>query len=366
MLEFDIKEKSIPKWLINKEKSPNIIISSRARIARNIKGFPYLYKSNKETQKKTMELINKTIKISNLTSNALIYVKLSTQSVKFKKFLKERFLITDYLLKGDNKEIIFDKDELVNIMVNEEDHLRIQVIYPDLNIKKAYNKILNIEKEIEKYIDFDFNIEFGYLTTCPTNVGTGLRVSAMLHLPALAYTHKIKEINDNLIESGFAIRGFYGEGTKFSGDLFQISNQLSLGMCEEEIIQKVENVVLEIEKLEIKERKKLIKNKNLYNRIIKSLFLLNNSHHISLEDGMSHLSLIKFGEWMNYINIPDKQDFNKLLILIQPMHLIYLNNIKSEKIDTVYENKLRADFIKKFLQRGKICLKNSQQEHSRL
>ncbi|MBU1076169.1 MAG: hypothetical protein KKH98_02680 [Spirochaetes bacterium] len=366
MLEFDLKEKSIPKWLIKNKAASNIIISSRARIARNIKGFPYLYKLEKENKKKILDLVLNTIKKMDPPFSSMVFVNLGSQSSKFKKFLKERFLVTDYLLKGDNKEVVFDKDEYTNIMINEEDHIRIQVIYPDLNIQKAYNKISIIEKEIEKFIDLDFDIDFGYLTACPTNVGTGLRVSVMLHLPALAYSFKMKELTDNLIESGFAVRGFYGEGTKFMGDLYQISNQVSLGINEGDIIKKVENIVLELEKRELLERKKMSKNKNLLNKIVKSYLVLNNSKHISLSDGMKHLSLLQLGEYYNYIKIPDKQNFNKLLIMIQPMHLIYLNNIELEKIDSVTENKLRAEFIKKFLKRGKICLKNSQQEPSRL
>ena len=366
MLEFDLKDKSIPKWLIKKDLSSDVILSSRARIARNIKGYSYLHKMKDEDREEIINIANDAIKNINSLPDTLIYVKLNSQSQKFRKFLKERFLATDYLLQGKNKEVIFDKNENINIMINEEDHIRLQAIYPDLNIKKAYNKILRIERELENYIDFDFNTELGYLTSCPTNVGTGLRVSVMLHLPALVLSHRIKEITDNLIESGFAIRGFYGEGTKFSGDLYQISNQTTLGVTEKEIIDKVENIVLQIEKLEIGERKKLFKNKKIYDKIIKSYLLLKNAYSISLEESMEHLSLLRLGEALNYIKIPDKRNFNKLLIMMQPMHLIYLDNIKIEAIDRSIENKLRANLIKKFMQKGKVCLKNLLPEHNRL
>lgn len=366
MIEFDIKDKSIPKWLIKKDASSDVILSSRARIARNIKGYTYLYKFNDEGREKIIELVNDTIKKINWLPDTLIYVKLNSQSLKFKKFLKERFLVTDYLLKGNNKEVIFDKNEYIDIMVNEEDHLRIQAIYPGLNIKKAYNKILKIEKELEKHIDFDFDAEFGYLTACPTNVGTGLRISVMLHLPALALSHKMREIIDNLIESGFAIRGFHGEGTKYSGDLYQISNQTTLGVSEEEIIEKVKNIVLQVEKLEIKERKILSINKKKFNEIIRSYLFLKNAQSLSLEEAMKYLSLLKLGDWFDYIKISNKQNFNKLLIMIQPMHLIYLNDIKLENINGNLENKLRAKLIKNFMQRGKVCLKNLPPEPSRL
>lgn len=366
MLEFKLKDKSIPKWLINNETDSGIIISARARIARNIKGFSYLYKLTKQNRKEILDSIHDTLDKLDLLNNTFVQINLNEQNTKFKKLLKERFLITDYLLKGENKEVIFNKDEYINIMINEEDHLRIQVIYSGLNIKKAYNKLRSIEKELEKHLDFDFDMEFGYLTSCPTNVGTALRVSVMLHLPALSFSFKIKKLIDNLIESGFAVRGFYGEGTKFLGDLYQVSNQVTLGLSEQEIIQKVEEIVIEIEKLEIKERKKLMKNKKLYNKIVKSYLILNNSHQLNLDDAMTHLSLIKLGESFGYINIPDKQSLNNMLIMIQPTHLMYFNEINLEKINSVKENKLRAEFIKKSLKRGKICLKNSQQEPNRL
>jgi len=251
-------------------------------------------------------------------------------------------------------------------MINEEDHLRLQVIYPDLNIKKAYNRAKKIEKELENLIEFDFNAELGYLTSCPTNVGTGLRVSAMLHLPALAISNKIKNIIDNLIESGFAIRGFYGEGTKFAGDLYQISNQTTLGVTEKAIIDKVECIVLQIEKMELKERKKIAKNKKIYNKIAKSYLYLKNAFSINLDESMEYLSLVKLGENLGHIKMLNKRNFNKLLIMIQPMHLIYLNNINMEEIDKKMENKLRANLIKNFFQKGNVCLKNLQPEPNRL
>ena len=366
MLEFDIRDKSIPKWLIKNDLSSDVILSSRARIARNIKGYSYLHKMNDKDREKIIDIINNAMKKINSLPDTLIYVKLNSQSQKFKNFLKERFLVTDYLLAGKNKEIIFDKNENINIMINEEDHLRIQAIYPDLNIKKAYNKIHKIEKELENYIDFDFSPDLGYLTSCPTNIGTGLRVSMMIHLPALVSSHEIKGIIDNLIESGFAIRGFYGEGTKFSGDLYQISNQTTLGITENEIIEKVKNIVLQIEKLEIAERKKISKNKNIYDKIIKSYLLLKNAYSISLEESMEHLSYLRLGEGLDYIKIPDKRNFNKLLIMMQPVHLIYLNNIKMGEIDKNIINKLRANLIKNFLQKGKVCMKDLLQEHNRI
>ncbi len=358
MSEFDLKNRTIPKWLAKKDLSSDIILTSRARIARNIKGYYYLHKSTDQDREEIIDLINNTIKALTCLPDTLIYVKLGSQSQRFKQFLKERFLVTDYLIKGNNKEIVFDRNEYLNIMVNEEDHLRVQAIYPGLNIKKAYNKILKIEKEFEKHIEFDFNTELGYLTSCPTNVGTGLRISVMVHLPALALSNKIKEIMDNLIESGFAIRGFYGEGTGFSGDLYQISNQTTLGVKEIDIINKVENIVKQVEDLEKKERKKYSNNRKIYNKIIRSYLLLKNTHSISLEEAMKHLSFLKLGEWLEYIRISDKQNFNKLLIMIQPMHLIYLNGMKEETIGSIKEKSLRYRVIKKFLERGKVGLKS--------
>ncbi len=365
MFNFSQINNVIPQWIVEPSNS-NITITTRIRMARNIKGFPYLYKISEKQTNELMEKINHAIKSISPSLNTLIFIKLSNQSQKFKQFLKERFLITDYLLKGENKEIVIDKNENINLMINEEDHLRIQVIYPGKAFTKALETIKMIEKKLEKFIEFDFNEEFGFLTSCPTNVGTGLRVSTMLHLPGLTLNNKIKEIIEHLNEAGFTVRGFSGEGSKYLGDLYQISNQTSLGLSENDILSRVENLTSEIEKREIEERKNLLKNNIITNSIIKSYLMIKNSNSLTFSDSMNHISLIKLGIDLNLIKIIHIHNINKLLIMIQPMHIAFLNKETVKTMDIIMENKLRSKMIKDFFEKEEICLKNFPQELNRV
>lgn len=359
---------SIPHWIIKPKNSSGVIISSRARIARNIKNFQYLYKLKNKFANQLLETINLTLKQIFKSNKKLIFINLSEQSQQFKQLLKERFLITDYLLKGENKEIIIDEKEYINIMINEEEnHIRIQAIYPGINIKKAYQTVLDLESKLEEKLEFDFHPEFGYLTSCPTNVGTGLRISVMMHLPGLVLMNKITQLIDNLVESGLTIRGFFGEGSKYLGNIYQISNQISLGVSEQEIIEKVENIVLEIEKLELKARKNCLKIKSIKEKILKSYILIKNSTSLKYIDAMNLLSLLKLGIYLNIIKIDDDKEIDKLLIIIQPAHIACYNKKNNlNEINITLENKLRVDLIKDVLKRGNICLNNSQPALNRL
>ncbi|MDD5067201.1 MAG: hypothetical protein PHF84_09160 [bacterium] len=366
MLNFTQINNVVPRWISESHPSP-VIISTRARIARNIKNFPYLFRLTDKQSMDLLEKINSSLHQIPDLAGSYIFIKLSNQSHKFKQFLKERFLITDYLLKGENKQIVIDRNEYMNIMINEEDHLRIQVIYPGLNFRKAYQFIESIESRLENILEFDFNEEFGYLTSCPTNAGTGLRVSSMMHLIGLKLNSKIKQITDNLAGSGFTVRGFSGEGSKFLGAIYQISNQLSLGMNEKEILDKVEKVTLEIEKMELLERKELLRNEPVIKNIMESFEVCKNSTALDFVSAMTHISMVKLGIDLKLVKtIPSANDMNKLLIMIQPMHIAFLNKENLKNIDIVNENKLRAKIIKDFLSTGEICLKSLQQEPSRL
>lgn len=367
MINFTEINNVVPPW-INEPHASSVIISTRVRIARNLKDFPYLYRLNDKQADDLVEKINQALRQIPQLNDHYIFLKLSSQSQKFKQFLKERFLLTDYLLKGERKEIVIDRDETLNIMINEEDHLRIQAIQAGMNIKKAFQTVSLLEKELDGLLEFDFSEEFGYLTSCPTNAGTGLRVSSMMHLIGLKLGNRIKSVIDNLIESGFAVRGFSGEGSKYLGAIYQVSNQLSLGMNEKEITEKVESVTLELEKMEIHERKELLKNESIIRNIGESFDTAQSSCSMDYVSAMSHISLVKLGIDQGILKTArTANEMNKLLIMVQPMHVAFLLNRENLKsMDIVSENRLRAGMIRDFIATGDICLKDLQHEPSRL
>ncbi len=343
-------EEKIPEWLSNENKFSDIIISTRARVARNIKGYPYYKKINSEKRKEISKLINRSIKKMDDLSKNIILINLNFLDNKAKKFLRERFLATDFMMKGEDKEIISEKKERFAILVNEEDHLRIQAIAGGLNIKKVYKNISTIEKELEKFIDFDFTEEFGYLTACPTNTGTGLRISVMMHLPALFHNKMIKPLFSSLSEMGLSIRGFYGEGSESLGCMFQISNQYTMGFSEEEIIHKMEKIIEKIYNMEKEERIKIAKkDKNFIKAIEDDFELINYIDSLSIEEATDIISKIRLGISLKLIDSIKFSTLNKLLILIQPMHLLYLYNIDIKQFNKVSEKSLRATIIRKYI-----------------
>ncbi len=348
---FKPVEQNLPGWLEENSIYSDIIISSRARIARNIKGYPYYTKITQRKAEEIIEFINNAIKNIEDLSKKIFLINLNFLPLESKKFLKERFLATDYLIKGTNKEIIAEKKERFAILINEEDHLRIQSISGGFSIKKVYKTASDIENKLENYIEYDFMEEFGYLTACPTNTGTGLRISVMMHLPALSYTKKIKPLFSSLSEMGLSIRGFYGEGSDSIGSMFQISNQYTLGVSEKEIIEKIERIVKEIYNIEKEARNKLIKNnsQSILNKVRRAVNILQYSDSLEINEALELLSDLRLGVTLQIIDSLDFKKLNKLLILIQPMHLLNIYNISPEGFTKEAENRLRATIIRKYL-----------------
>jgi len=250
---MQIKEidKNLPNWVLDYNKeSEKIVISTRARIARNIKGYPYLYIISEKEKAEILKKVESAVINSSALGNDIIILKLNKTSNSTKTFLKEKFLATDYLVYGNNKEVIFNKAINTAILVNEEDHIRIQSICAGFHPRKVFNIVADIERKLEGYVDYDFYNEFGYLTSCPTNVGTNLRISVMVHLPAINFMKKFENIVKTLKSSSFIIRGFAGEGSAILGDIYQISNQFTLGVNETSIISRMTMAVRKIIALE--------------------------------------------------------------------------------------------------------------------
>ena len=288
-----------------KEKNDNdIIVSTRIRLARNIKNYPFPDVINAEVQKKAVDEIINSIKNSNstLASDFEIY-HMNEMSDIDKVLLAEKHLISKELINRPNAAAMISKDEAMSVMLMEEDHIRIQVILGGFKLDEAYEVASKVDDVIDENVQYAFDADFGYLTSCPTNTGTGLRASVMMHLPALTKTDNISRIISSASNFGIAVRGLYGEGSKAYGCLYQISNQVTLGLSEKEIIEKVTNIVEQIAAHEKEARKKLLENNKDYieDKLFRSYGTLKYARSVSSQEAKALLSDVIMGINMGII-----------------------------------------------------------------
>lgn len=337
------------EWLKGTGPNSNVVISSRIRLARNINGFSFPQRSNKKQSEELLKNIEAAIvKIGSLKSLTLF--KLAEIESLDKQFLVERHLMShEHAQKADSKAIIIDDEEVVAIMINEEDHIRMQVMQSGLNLFEAWNIIHKIDDELAKELPFAFSPEWGYLTSCPTNTGTAMRASVMLHLPALVMSRQIDRVLAAIAKLSFTTRGLYGEGTQATGNFFQISNQVSLGLSEEEIIGNINGIIRQIIEQEGQVRENMLsKNKSiLEDRINRSLGILKSAHIISSQETAELLSMVRLGSDLGILKELDRRRINELFIIIQPAHL---QKIENKKLSSQERDIKRAELIRSRLQ----------------
>ncbi len=333
------------EWLKGTGEKANIVISSRIRLARNLKDFSFPQWADKEEQKEIFSLLEFTLfQISYLKKG--IFVGIDDLSAINKQFLLERHLISREQTKGKgSKAVLVSEKEIISIMINEEDHLRLQVFQSGLSLKEVWKLIDNLDNQLEQKLDYAFSPQWGYLTACPTNVGTGMRASLMLHLPALVMSKQIGNILQTLSKLGIVVRGFYGEGTEASGNFFQLSNQITLGRREEEIIDNLERVARQIVSYEEKRREFLLKQNReiLYNQVWRAYGLLKNSYFINSEETMNLLSMVRLGVDLGILKNAKREKINELFLLTQPAHL---QKIEGRKLNAYQRDVKRAELIR--------------------
>jgi protein arginine kinase len=344
----DLSDKT-GEWLRGTGKESDIVISSRIRLARNVTGFPFLLRANLRQRKEVESLLKEAIIKSDITKE-LSYINLNTVTTIDKLFLVERHLISKEHADGDGERgVAFGKTETISLMINEEDHLRIQVIRAGLELKNTWTVIDEIDNCLSQKLSFAYSSRFGYLTACPTNVGTGMRASVMLHLPALGMTKHIDKVFNAVGKLGLVVRGLYGEGTKVSGDLYQISNQFTLGKTESEILAIIESVIPRITSYERMARKALVleSKEQLEDRIWRSYGMLKAARMITSEEILQLLSQVRMGVNLGLINDIEMKTLNELFILTLPGHL---QKLQGCELDSTQRNIIRASFVRKRLE----------------
>ncbi|MDU1712753.1 MAG: protein arginine kinase [Staphylococcus epidermidis] len=327
---------NISEWMKMSEETP-VIISSRIRLARNLENHvhPLMFPSEQEGYRVINEVQDA---LSNLTLN-----RLDTMDQQSKMKLVAKHLVSPELVKQPASAVMLNDDESVSVMINEEDHIRIQALGTDLSLKDLYQRASKIDDELDKALDISYDEHLGYLTTCPTNIGTGMRASVMLHLPGLSIMKRMNRIAQTINRFGFTIRGIYGEGSQVYGHIYQVSNQLTLGKTEEDIIDNLTEVVNQIinEEKQIRERLDKHNSVETLDRVYRSLGVLQNSRIISMEEASYRLSEVKLGIDLNYILLENFK-FNELMVAIQSPFLI-------DDEDNRTVNEKRADLLREHI-----------------
>lgn len=311
------------KWLNEKGLEDDVVISSRIRIARNIEEIKFPQSMNKgEVENITKDILD-AIRESHKNENYKFYKIGRLSSLEKNMFIEKHLISPNLVQRPGISSFLLRDDEKVTIMINEEDHLRIQTLFPGLNLEEGWKLSNAIDDGLEEYLNFAFDERFGYLTSCPTNTGTGLRASVMLHLPSLVLTGYANNIFQAVGQIGLTVRGLYGEGTKALGNIFQLSNQTTLGETEEEIIQKLKNVAIQIINKEREIRHNLLNTRKveIEDKVLRSLGILKYSRIISSEESMNLFSNVKMGIDMGIITDVDAKDIINLMMLTQPASL---------------------------------------------
>jgi protein arginine kinase len=325
-----------------------IVMSSRVRLARNIKEAAFPGWAKKPERVRVLDLIRPAVEALPEMKDAFSEAMDSLTTLD-KQILVERHLISrEHAAKSGGSGLVLNREETLCVMINEEDHLRMQALRPGLQLRQAWAAIDQADSALEKKLDYAFNTELGYLTACPTNIGTGIRVSAMLHLPGLVLAEQINPIIQSVNKLGLAVRGLYGEGTEALGNVFQVSNQMTLGEAESAIVERLEKVLAQIIEHEENARAALLekKPKMVYNHIGRAYGILANAHSISSKETMNLLSLMRLGVDMTLFPGVERSLVDELFIMTQPAHL---QKQHSEKLSAEERDLLRADMVRERL-----------------
>jgi len=338
------------EWLRGSGPQSEIVISSRIRLARNLAAFPFIRRCTDNDR----QSVEKTFKdaIAGVEHwKGLLQVEVADLPTIDRQLLVERQLISRELSEANGARCVFiDPQETFSLMINEEDHLRMQVMHSGLDMEQAWEQINAMDDLLSDRVNYAFHERMGYLTACPTNLGTGMRVSVMLHLPALVITQQIEKVFRSLQKMGLAVRGLYGEGSQAMGDFYQISNQITLGRSELDLVKQVGEVIPVIIDYERQARSFLVKEsrKDLHDRVSRAYGILCTAQTISSEETLHLLSSVRMGVYLGLIQDLEIPTINKLFIHTQPAHL---QKLRGTELLSADRNVERAMYLQTHLRK---------------
>ena len=337
--------KTPASWLAEGGEESELVFASRVRLARNIDGRTFTHCAEASDLKTVRDEIRDALSLAPSMKDS-IFLDMNDMTGPDRMILAERRLISnDMVSRSTNRGLAVVRGEKLSVMVNEEDHLRLQSFEQGLALNEAFDRVSRLDDELDGSLDFAFSDRFGYLTACATNVGTGLRVSAMLHLPGLVHNGDIRQVSDGLRHVRLSVRGSYGEGSEVVGNFFQISNSITLGLSESDTVRNMDSHIRKVLEFEKKARETLLKEARslLEDKIWRAHGILGNARMLDSREAMGLISAVRLGVGLGIITDTELTDLNEILIMIQPMHL----QMFYEKVMGPDErDRSRADYIR--------------------
>ncbi len=334
----DVLNRGWVKWMDSPEGNRDIVISSRVRLARNLNQIPFPHLLNPVNGEQCLQLIRDAWeKAPGPVLAAMDIVTFDNLDVLERQILAEKHLISPVHADSDSpiKGVLVNDDGSLAVMINEEDHLRMQCLLPGLQLKECYSRVQELDDEFEQNLDYAFDEKRGYLTSCPTNVGTGMRASVMIHLPAVQFAGQLTQLLHNIDQMGLAVRGLYGEGSQPIGNFFQISNQITLGQTEEEICNYLQTVTEQVVEQESLLREKLQRDMKyqLEDKIGRAYGILSNARVIASDEALTLLSSVRLGVDMHILEGISLSSLNELMVAVRPAHLQKLGGREMEVVE---------------------------------
>ena len=335
-------------WLNGSGPYSETVLTTRVRLARNIASTPFIARAREDQLSVVMRSVaaaaEKSVELSGFSA-----LRMADLSDLDKRLLVERHLISpDFSNQSPNRGILIGPDETASVVVNEEDHLRIQMLCSGSRVRQAWERANDLDNQLERNVEYAFSPDLGYLTSCPTNVGTGLRASVLVHLPALVLTKQIRKVIQGVAQVGLAVRGFYGEGTEVAGNFFQVSNQITLGQSEQETLAGLERVLQQVLGYEEKARVLLTKDAGVQieDKVWRAYGALANCRVVTSQEMINLTSAVRLGVALGYKGLPDLGTLNELLVLTQPAHI---QMSAGREMEPTERNVMRAKYVRKRL-----------------
>lgn len=337
-------KRELTSWMVAEGEHSDIVLSTRIRLARNLQDHLFPVCASKEQAEHVSETVNRAVE--GIEEYPFTSIAMKDLSSLERQILVEKHLISSQLIDPEKYgAVLLSEDETISIMVNEEDHVRIQCIYPGFQLEAAYDTADFIDSEIESSLDYAFDETFGYLTSCPSNTGTAMRASVMMHLPALTITKQIERIIPAISRLGMVVRGSYGEGSEALGNIYQVSNQITLGKSEAEILKDLESITNRLMAHEKKSRELLLAKSEIHleNRVFRSLGTIKHARILPTAEAARCLSDVRLGIDIGIIKNVDMMILNELMIFMQPG---FLQQYKGTELTSDQRDILRAQLFR--------------------
>ncbi|MFH1219832.1 MAG: protein arginine kinase [Candidatus Eisenbacteria bacterium] len=335
-------------WLDANGTHSDAVVSSRVRLARNLAGIPFTHRATAKDLEYSLGIAKQALEGTAMFKTGTLMLMSDLDNLE-RQFLVERHLISqEHAEKSPTRALVMGNSESASVMINEEDHLRLQAMQSGFQVMDAWRLLEKIDAELDGNVKYAFSCEWGYLSACPTNTGTGLRASMLVHLPALVLTGQINKVLHGISQMGLAVRGFYGEGSDVMGNLFQVSNRTALGVTELDIIQSLEKVVRQVLDYEAQARQILLRDAHsqIEDKVWRAYGILKYCRKVTSQEVMSLGSAVRLGKALGVIDSISVAGLNNLLLASQPAHL---QKRFSREMDAAERDIVRADMVRKIL-----------------